>query len=321
MEPFSERVTAAEWRADAHTWIDEELARRGIGRTGEIQQRRVRPWSTQLVAPTGDGTIWFKANCAAQAFEPALQALLARLSPDHVDEPLAVDHERGWMLTRDRGRTLRESHAPTLADWERVLADAARLQRLVADHERDVLAVRVPDCAPATVPARFDRMVELLRDRPVDDPANIRAEVIERLETARDDVDAAARLLAGAPLPATLQHGDLHTANVFALDGRIFDFGDAQWAHPLESLCIPWAITHNDSLIPWQRLVAAYHEPWADLLALDELGELLAAAFVTQPVNRSFGWWEALTESTQEEWNEWAEAPARHLANVLEPWP
>lgn len=40
MHPFSERVTAAEWRADAHTWIDEELARLGIGRTGEIQQPR-----------------------------------------------------------------------------------------------------------------------------------------------------------------------------------------------------------------------------------------------------------------------------------------
>ena len=321
MTPFSHRVTTADWREDAERWIADQLTPVDLHVNGPIEQRRVRAWSTQLVVPTERGTVWFKANCSAQAFEPALQELLARLAPDEVDAPLAIDVERAWMLTRDRGVTLRESHPPTLRDWEQVVRDAARLQRLVAGHGRDVLALGVPDCSPATVPARFDRMLELLRDRPADDPAHLAADVIEKLEAARARVEAAARVLAGVPLPATLQHGDLHTGNVFAADGRIFDFGDGQWAHPLESLSIPWAVTLDDPAIPWTALLAAYHEPWGDLLTLDELGELLAAAVVTQPVNRSFGWWEALTESTEEEWTEWGEAPARHLANVLEPWP
>ena len=51
------------------------------------------------------------------------------------------------------------------------------------------------------------------------------------------------------------------------------------------------------------------------------MAELVAAAVVTQPVNRSSTWWECLAEATQEEWAEWGEAPARHLVNVLEPWP
>jgi hypothetical protein len=316
-------VTAPEWRADAETWIAERLAGADLSVTGEIEQRRVRPWSTQLVVPTDGGTVWFKANCQAQAFEPHLQALLARVAPEEVDEPLDVDGERAWMLTRDRGATLRERHETTLSDWQSVLQEAASLQRIVAAHGRDVLALGVPDCSPVTVPARFDLMLERLRDRPDDDPAHLAADVVERLEVSRPFVRRAARVLTDGPVPVTLQHGDLHPGNVFSVDGRlrIFDFGDAQWAHPLESLPLPWAVTKDDRSLPWQELLAAYHEPWSDLLTIDEVAELLAAAVVTQPVNRSFGWWEALAEATDEEWSEWGEAPARHLAHVVQPWP
>jgi Phosphotransferase enzyme family len=321
--PFSDRVTTPRWRADAETWIAERLSDAGLTLTGPIEQRRVRPWSTQLVVPTEGGTVWFKANCRAQAFEPSLQSLLAELAPDEVDEPLAVDQERAWMLTRDRGATLRAHRAPTLDDWERVVREAATLQRLVADHERDVLATGVPDCSPHTVPARFERMLELLGDLPEGDPAHLSADVVERLGEARASVGSAARTLSDSSLPVTLQHGDLHPGNVFAVDGRlrIFDFGDAQWASPLELLCIPWAATHDDPSIPWAKLAAAYREPWSDLLALEEVAELMAAAVVVQPVNRALTWWECLAESTDEEWAEWGEAPARHLAHVLEPWP
>jgi hypothetical protein len=321
--PFSERVTAAEWRAEADAWITERLAAADLTVTATIEQRRVRPWSTQLVVPTEAGTVWFKANCPAQGFEPSLQALLARLAPGEVDEPLAVDAERCWMLTRDRGPTLRERHEPGLADWEAVLRESARLQRLVADRGREVLATGVPDCAPSTVAARFESMLAHLRDRADDDAAHLPVDVVEQLESAAPAVRDAARVLVEGPLPATLQHGDLHPGNVFSVDGRlrVFDFGDAQWADPLESLPLPWAMTKDDDALPWDDLLAAYHAPWADLLTLDELRELLAAAVVTQPVNRSFGWWEALAEASEEEWSEWGEAPSRHLAHVVEQWP
>lgn len=166
-------------------------------------------------------------------------------------------------------------------------------------------------------------MIVILSRLADEHPARITVETADRLREARPLVAAAARTLADSPLPEALQHGDLHLWNVFAADGelRLFDFGDAQWAHPLESLCIPWAVTRHDSTAPWPALLASYHEPWGELLTLDEMAELMAAAVVTQPVNRSLTWWECLAEATEEEWLEWGEAPARHLGNVLEPWP
>ena len=67
MTPFSQRVSTPEWRAEVETWISERLAHAALTATGPIEQPRVRPWSTQLVVPTDGGTVWFKANCAAQA--------------------------------------------------------------------------------------------------------------------------------------------------------------------------------------------------------------------------------------------------------------
>jgi hypothetical protein len=321
--PFSQRVTTPAWRDEAERWIDEQLAEASLTRTGAIEQPRVRAWSTQLVVPTDAGTVWFKANCRAQGFEPALQALLARLTPDAVDEPLAIDGGRAWMLTRDRGTTLGDSRAPTVDDWRRVLRAWATLQRRVAAHGRALRDAGVPDCSPVTVSARLEAMIATLSELPGEHPGHLPADVADRVRDARPLVVAAARRLADSALPTSLQHGDLHPWNVFAVDAdlRVFDLGDAQWAHPLESLCIPWAVTRQAAGTPWSELLEAYHEPWADLLSLDELSDLMAAAAMTQPVNRSFTWWECLAEATEDEWREWGEAPVRHLSNVLEPLP
>ena len=48
-------------------WVDERLAARGIGRTGELELVRERPWAAVLRAPTTAGAVWLKAAGAATA--------------------------------------------------------------------------------------------------------------------------------------------------------------------------------------------------------------------------------------------------------------
>lgn len=351
--PFSEQVTDARWRREAEAWIGRELERLGIVRAGPIEQPRVRPWSTQLVVPVDGGPVergpveggpveggsgeggpvevgpvrgarvWFKANCSGQSFEPRLQAELARLLPHHVDEPLAVEPERAWMLTRDRGTTLAASHEPGPADWEAVLRQTAQMQRFLASRPGGLVSLGLPDCSPDTVAERLDGMTATLAGLPSTHPAHLPEEQAAAVRAIAPQVEAAAQVLATSPLPPSLQHGDLHPGNVFVVDSElhVFDFGDAQLAHPLESLPLPWALTHTNPGLPWPELLGAYHEPWSDLLSLPELEELLAAAVLTQPVNRSFTWWSSLSQASDQEWAEWGEAPVRHLTNVLRPWP
>ena len=67
------RVVDGDWRQAAEAWIREQLDQHGDSLDGPIEQPRVRPWSTQLTVPTSAGRLWFKANAAALAFEPAVQ--------------------------------------------------------------------------------------------------------------------------------------------------------------------------------------------------------------------------------------------------------
>ncbi|MFE7406668.1 phosphotransferase [Isoptericola sp. NPDC057559] len=329
-DAFSTAVTSAAWRAEVAAWTDDALARRGMRTAAPADQTRVRPWSTQLVLETDGGRVWFKADCRAAAHEPALQLLLAEIAPDQVDAPLAVEAARGWMLTADRGATLRERRAPTPADWGAVLTRFARLQQDVAARREELLATGLPDCSPGTVPGRFDTVLGRLRALPPGHPARLDEATAAALDRARPAVLDAAGALAAGPLPATLQHGDLHPGNVFETGGalHVFDLGDAQWAHPLEVLEVSSDVA-RDAGVAWEPVEAAYRSSWAAWLAARGLpgfddgrhggwDDLRRAAGTTHAVNRAWAWCGALAEATDDEWAEWGEAPGRHLSGLLD---
>ncbi len=318
--PFSEHVSGDAWRCEAESWIGEHVERAGRTVTGAVTQPRVRPWSTQLIVPTDQGTLWFKANCASMAFEPLLQAELARLAPQSFDVPFAIDADRGWMLTADRGTTLGESHEPTTDDWRLLLAETASLQRVAADHRDELIAAGLPDCSPGTVPERFDRIVDTFAALPSEHPSHVSADVEVDLRATRPAIVEAAALLAASALPVTWQHGDLHPWNVFApADAglRIFDLGDSQWAHAIEVLSVPYGWIEERSHLAWSDVVGAYAGEWG--LTVADLTAQWDASALTQPVNRALTWWGCLTDATAAEWAAWGDAPLYHLKRVLEP--
>lgn len=318
--PFSERVAGPDWRRETEQWIIARLEQRGHRLTGAIEQPRIRPWSTQMVVTTDAGRLWFKANCASMAFEPLLHAELARLVPASVDEPYAIDAGRGWMLTVDRGTTLGESHEPTLADWRAVLAEAASVQRIAADHRDQIHSTGLPDCSPATVVDRFDRILQMYVTLPEEHPAHVSPELASRLRGARPAIVDACDLLVASTLPTTWQHGDIHPWNVFAVGTgslRIFDFGDAQWSHAAEILSVPHGWITSQAGLRWDDVVEAYCEVWG--LERHDLSAQWDAVCLTQPINRAMTWWACLDEASAVEWVEWGDAPSRHLSRVLEP--
>ena len=303
-QPFSERVGGPAWRAEAVAWIEERVAVAGRRITGEVEQPRIRPWSTQLIVPTDAGRLWFKAGCAAQTFEPGLQQVLADLVPDAFDRPFATDLDRGWMLTVDRGEVWGEQQEPSSDAWAGVVRRTAEIQRAVAGSGRALLATGLPDCSPSTVVDRFDGLVDEL-----DAAADIRA-------SRPRVVDAVARLTE-SPIPPSWQHGDLHPWNVFAVDGalRLFDLGDAQWAHPIEVLRVPHAFVEDTAELTWRPIAEAWADVWD--LTWDDLSDEWEAAGVTHAVNRCDTWVACLAEASSEELQEWGDAPLHHLRRVL----
>jgi hypothetical protein len=134
----------------------------GTPACGPIEEVWARPWSVTHRVPTASGPVWFKANTMDCADEAVLAEALARSRPDAVLEPLAVDAERGWMLTADAGTTLRESGVPAerrLEVWAGMLRAFAALQRAVAPRAAELVALGVPDLRPSLVPGRLTSLL------------------------------------------------------------------------------------------------------------------------------------------------------------------
>ena len=253
----------AAWREAALGWVRQELAARGMRPSGQWSVR-LRPWSVLVRLPVeGVGDVWFKANPPASAFEAGLGEALARWVPEHVLQPLAVHAGRGWALLPDGGVLFRDALDRGDVDvraWEEALPRYAALQRTLtpAAVAGEIEALGVPSGRTAELPAVFDRLVEANAVLSDDERTALRA--------LRPRLAAWCEELAALGIADSLDHSDLHDAQVFLPGPGRFtfcDWGDAAVAHPFASLLVTARVARErfgPEVLP--RLRDAYLEPW-----------------------------------------------------------
>jgi Phosphotransferase enzyme family len=242
-------------RAAAEAWI-----RGHVEPAGPTETEHEQPWATVLRVPLADGSAWFKACAPVQAFEPRLTAELHARWPDRVAGVLAHDVDRAWLLLADAGTHIGVYGNPPEA-WLDVLPLYAELQRGEAAHAEEHLAHGVPDLRLAVLPARFDDL--LRRQLPLDD------DEVRRLRELEQRFALLCDELGAHGVPETVQHDDLHHANVYA-DGdrmRVLDWGDCSISHPFASLVVTFRFLERITKLPrgdpwFARLRDAYLEPW-----------------------------------------------------------
>jgi Phosphotransferase enzyme family len=243
----------------------EDWIRARIEPVGAIEPTHERPWATVLRVRLRDGVAWFKACAPLQAFEPRLTAQLFARWPDRVTEVLGHDDERGWLLLADAGSPIRELGNPPDA-WLAALPLYAELQRGEAARIDDHLAHGVPDLRVSTLPARYDDLLQHELPLEPDELRRLR-EFAPRFAELCDE-------LAGFELPETVQHDDLHMANLYVQGERLrlVDWGDASISHPFASLVVTFRFLEEITKLPpgdpwFARLRDAYLEPWGRGLA------------------------------------------------------
>ncbi len=218
---------------EAEAWI-----RTHVEPAGAIEVVHERPWATVLRVPAGDTAVWFKACGPVAAFEPRLTAQLSARWPDVIPEVIAHDEDRAWLLLAHGGTPVGVLGNPPEA-WEAALPPYAELQRGETAYAADHLPLE---------PHEIDRL--------------------RRFEHGFADLCTE---LAARGIPDTIQHDDLHLANVYERDGRmlVLDWGDSCVSHPFTSLLETFI--HLDELRPvdpwYARLRDAYLEPWGPCLA------------------------------------------------------
>jgi hypothetical protein len=85
--------SSPEFAAEARAWCAGVL-----GPLTSMDQHKLRPWGTVWRLETADGVWFFKQGCPGQAYEPAVQRLLAEVAPEHV-VPVRGDAPAYWLST------------------------------------------------------------------------------------------------------------------------------------------------------------------------------------------------------------------------------
>lgn len=225
-----------DWLEQAQRWICDELAAQAITITGPIDQFHIRPWSTVMRIPTGQGDVYFKASASVAVHDTAVTQTIFHYRPDTIPPVLAIDFERGWLLLADGGLRLREAFkaGKAMHDWSEILADYAGLQIDLAGHVDELLAVGVPDQRLARLPGLYEGILADTQCLLIDQPDGLTSAEYERLLAAAPQVAQMCRQLAGYGVPESLHHNDLHDGNIFVGNGRtlFFDWGDSSISHP-----------------------------------------------------------------------------------------
>jgi hypothetical protein len=290
--------TEPAWLERAHAWIASQLERLGVAATGPVEQPHVRPWATALRVPTTAGNVWFKAAIPVLAHEAAVVDVLSRRRPDLVPLLLAADFDRGWMLMADGGTRLREliEEERDLGRWLDVLPRYAELQiDLGVDADR-LVAVDCPDRRLDQLPSQYERLLE---------------QVPDEFGGTVPRVSEMCAQIASLGIPETIQHDDLHDAQVFVRDGQylFFDWGDSCVSHPFLSMSITlegqisWGLDDIEGSVDLAPFRDAYLEPYTRYAPLGELQEALDVAlrlgWVCRAVNAEP--WAAAVESPHRE--------------------
>jgi hypothetical protein len=280
-----------EWLATARTWLEERVAI-----IGELEQVHLRPWSTVIRVPTTDGDVYLKASWPSSTFEPALTVLLAERWPEHVAEPVAIDLDRCWMLTRDAGTRLREQvhSAADLHHWQTLLPGYAQLQIDVASQVDELLALGVPDRGLDRIPALLAELLDDVEALMLDRPDGLTSDELTRMRKNLPEVEHMCGELAGLGIPETIQHDDFHDGNVFVRDGDyvFFDWGDSCISHPFHTMVVTLrSIAARLDVGPGGRdllrLRDAYLEPFGIFAEAPRLREIFETAYAVGTLGRT----------------------------------
>jgi Phosphotransferase enzyme family len=320
-----------EWRERAVAWLDAQLAAAGIERTGDVEQPHLRPWATALRVPTTDGVVWMKAAGPGTAFEVALYEFLGQVAPAYVLRAIAIDVDRGWIVIEDGGTPLREQFQgdELVEAMTSVLAQYAQLQRDLAPHAEDLVALGVADMRAEALPARFEEALAVVGAYVEQRGEPDEAERYARLRRLGPTVAEWCDELVAAPGGASLDHNDLHAQNVFLTEpggrARFYDWGDSVVAHPFTSMLVALDFMQHDVLEVGPqdarvlRLRDAYLEAFTDLAPHAELVKTLELARRLALIARTLIWDRAVkTLATEGVADEWASAPFETLSSLLD---
>ncbi len=208
------------WFATAVDWIEASLPE-----TVRVDQYATWSVSSLHRVETAVGRYYFKAAPTRFRHEAIVTEMLAERFPETIPRPIAIDGERGWMLTADFGDELvATTEAPY---WVGALDTLGSLQRKSVASVESLLKSGCLDRRPRTLQSEVEELAS-------EGSEWLPEASVQRLRAGLSRIHDLCEEIASSPIPNTLVHGDFHADNIAISNGRylIFDWTDACIAHP-----------------------------------------------------------------------------------------
>lgn len=310
-----------EWQSEVEAWIDMACETYTLKRISPLQVGRPSIRSIHIRVHTDAGLLFFKALAPGQLFEARLTSAAASLAPEQLVMPLAIDPERGWMLSPDYGATL-DKLAPTPVLWARALGSLGRLQRSLVPYEQTLFDAGLQIMDPQWLPEEFNNALMLHASLPPEHPLGIPARDADHAFAVFGEIEQACQRLAAGPVPLSLEHGSFDLRRAFAPTDetavpRLLNLSDSHWAHPfasleraIERMRIDFRSEAHDPRI--MQAIGAYLAEWSDYGSPDELYDLVAPALRIAPLHTHETWLRLLADADEADMLCWA-------SNALEP--
>ena len=268
-------------------WANQELG-------SEINYEEIKNTDTSIVLEgiyEGDSVYLKSANQAA-FFESHLTAYLSKNFPNTTVELLAVNHKSNWIVMKKLPGVLLRT-TKSMKAYELMIRNYTILQRQVMPNVNEVLSLGVIDRRLPILWKEIDDNLELLCATGLDEEDTL------KILSIKSELLSMCEEMVGV-FPDTLEHGDLHSGNVFIEDNsfRFFDWGDASITHPFLSIRVFWnslfELLEEDTDENWMRKISefrpAYLDMWKDYAPISILKRQLLLAEQVGCVYRALSW-------------------------------
>jgi hypothetical protein len=298
----------AGWFDEAAAWMAERLAEAGLAPGGPVEQFLTSPWSCTLRVPAGDGYAYLKAAPPAFSHEAVLTAMIGGWYPDNIVPIVAVDAERGWMLSGDIGDGTCVDPVTTDADlpaYQRSIEQYARIQRTALDHLPELRRLGLPDRSPDHLPVLFEEVLADTALLMVGEEGGLCAAEHDKLAGFLPGFRERCARLADFALPETLVNFDFWHGNVSFRDRGdiIFDWAESGIGHPMFSLTTVMRefevqqVPDGDRLR--QALADTYLAQWRDLEPAGRIAEAYELAWPGAILCRALTWRDSIASLTE----------------------
>ncbi|MEE1750523.1 hypothetical protein [Streptomyces sp. JV184] len=287
------------WYAEATGWLADRLRDNGSALTGPVEQFLVSPWACTLRAPTDRGHVFLKAAPPGFPHEAVLTERLGSWFPDNIVPVLAVEAERGWLLSADIGACTYIEDVTAAEDVPRYRSSVQRyaeMQRATTERISEVVELGVPDRRPAVLPGLFERMLDEPERLGLGQEWGLTAEEHRRLLGFRPEFARRCAELAATGLPDVLVNIDFWHGNVsFRPQGDIFfDWAETGIGHPLCGMTTVLREFEQNDIADGERvrqaLVDAYLDRWTPYVSRDRLDDACPLGEQAAIVWRAWSW-------------------------------